>query len=235
MIKSISLLARPAHLSHDDFVRHWVDVHVPMSHQVPGLAGYTISHIAETLTHPHAPLIRMPREIDGIAETWADNTEAQSRMAASPAAQTWFADGATFIGHIKSFRTEETVFINPVRGPAPVVKAISFIARKDSYSLDAFLRHWIDIHGTMALTVPGLRGFVLSRIIAEPSRADVPTMPISPSIDGIAEAWFDSHEARLQMAQTQEAQRWFADGGLFIGQITSYLTTEQVVIAPSGG
>ena len=31
------------------------------------------------------------------------------------------------------------------------------------------------------------------------------------------------------------AQRWFADGGLFIGQITSYLTTEQVVIPPSEG
>ena len=72
MIKSISLLARRAHLSHDDFVRHWVDVHVPMSHQVPGLVGYTISHIAETLTHPHAPLIRIPREIDGIAGHAAD-------------------------------------------------------------------------------------------------------------------------------------------------------------------
>ena len=28
-----------------------------------------------------SPLIRMPREIDGIAETWADSTEAQARMA----------------------------------------------------------------------------------------------------------------------------------------------------------
>jgi uncharacterized protein (TIGR02118 family) len=235
MIKSISLLARRDHLSHDQFVLHWVDIHVPMSHEVPGLSGYAISHITDTLTHPHAPLIQMPREIDGIAETWADSTEAQARMAASPEAQAWFADGAKFIGHVKSFRTEETTVIKPVRGPAPIVKAISFIARKKSYSPEAFLRHWIDIHGTMALTVPGLRGFVLSRIIAEPNRPDVPTMELNPPIDGIAEAWFDSHDARLQMAQTAEAQRWFADGGLFIGQITSYLTTEQVVIPPPGG
>ncbi len=74
----------------------------------PGLGGYAISHITDTLTHPHAPLIQMPREIDGIAETWADSTEAQARMAASSEAQTWFADGAKFIGHVKSFRTEET-------------------------------------------------------------------------------------------------------------------------------
>ena len=235
MIKSISLLARRDHLSHDDFVRHWVDIHVPMSHQVPGLRGYAISHITGTLTHPHAPLIRMPREIDGIAETWADSTQAQARLAASPEAQTWFADGAKFIGHIKSYRTEETVFIRPVRGPAPVVKAIAFIVRKDSYSREAFLHHWMDIHGPMALGVPGLRGFVLSRIIGEPTRPDVPSMDIDPPIDGIAEAWFDSPEAREKLAQSPEAQRWFADGGLFIGQITSYLTTEQVVIAPPDG
>jgi uncharacterized protein (TIGR02118 family) len=232
MIKSISLLARRPHLSHDGFVRHWVDIHVPMSNQVPGLSGYAISHIDGTMTHPHAPLIQMPQEIDGIAETWADSAEAQAKMAASAEAQTWFADGAKFIGGVKSFRTEETTFIKPVRGLSPVVKAISFIVRKSSYSHDAFLRHWMDIHGTMAIGVPGLRGFVLSRIISEPTRPDVPTMQINPPIDGIAEAWFDSAEARIKMAQSPEAQRWFADGGLFIGQITSYTTTEQVVIAP---
>jgi uncharacterized protein (TIGR02118 family) len=232
VIKSIGLLARRDHLSHADFVRHWVDIHVPMSHQVPGLSGYTISRIDDTLPHPHAPLITMPCQIDGIAETWSDSVEAQARMAASSQAQTWFADGAKFIGHVKSFRTEETVFIEPKRGPAPVVKAISFIARKPNYTHDAFLRHWMDIHGTMARDVSGLCGFVLSRIIAQPTRPDVPAMEISPKIDGIAEAWFDNAEARVQMAQSPEAQRWFADGGLFIGQITTYLTTEQIVIPP---
>jgi uncharacterized protein (TIGR02118 family) len=232
MIKTISLLARRDHLSHDEFVRHWVDIHVPMSHHVPQLAAYAISHITDTLVHPHAPLISLPREIDGIAETWAGDADAQARMAASSQAQNWFADGAKFIGHIKTWRTEESAFINPVRGTSPIVKVISFIARKDTFSHAAFLQHWIDIHGTMSLGLPGLRGFVLSRIIGEPTRPDVPSMDISPPIDGIAEAWFDNSEARLQMTQSAEAQRWFADGGLFIGQITSYVTTEQVVIAP---
>src|SRR5438270_9423704 len=93
----------------------------------------------------------------------------------------------------------------------------------------------MDIHGTMALTVPGLRGFVLSLILAEPTRPDVPSMQVTPAIDGIAEAWFDSQQARVKLAESPEAQRWFADGGLFIGQITSYLTTEQVVIPPPEG
>jgi uncharacterized protein (TIGR02118 family) len=181
------------------------------------------------------PCYGKPTLIDGIAETWSDDAEAQAKMTASPEAQTWFADGAKFIGHIKSYRAEETVFIKPVRGPAPVVKAISFIVRKAGYSHEAFLHHWMDIRGTMARDVPGLRGFVLSRIIAEPTRPDVPTMEITPTIDGIAETWFDSADARTAMAQTPEARRWFLDGGLFIGQITTYLTTEQIVIPPPSG
>jgi hypothetical protein len=96
----------------------------------------------------------------------------------------------------------------------------------------SFLRHWIDIHDTMALGVPGLRGFVLWRITSEPTRPDVPGMQINPPIGRIAEAWFDSADVRIKMAQSPEAQRWFADGGLFIGQITSNTTTEQAVIAP---
>ena len=86
MIETISLLARRDRLSHDDFVRHWVDIHVPMSDQVPGLRGYAISHITDTLAHPHAPLIRMPREIDGIAEAWFDSPKAREKLAQSPEA-----------------------------------------------------------------------------------------------------------------------------------------------------
>src|ERR1700759_3845149 len=102
MIKMIALWARRDQLSHQQFVRHWVDIHVPMSHQVPGLDGYAISHITDTLQHPHAPLIDMPRASDGIAVTSAQSIETQTRMAASPQAQTWCADGAKFIGHVKS-------------------------------------------------------------------------------------------------------------------------------------
>ena len=37
MIKSLSLLTRRAGLSHDEFVRHWVETHAPLAHAVPGV------------------------------------------------------------------------------------------------------------------------------------------------------------------------------------------------------
>ena len=50
-------------------------------------------------------------EIDGIAELWYDNSAAMEHANASPEAKALHADGALFIGRIKSFITEEKVII----------------------------------------------------------------------------------------------------------------------------
>src|SRR5262249_53460559 len=51
MIKSISLLTRKAWMTHDQFVRHWVEVHAPLA-LVPGLRRYVQSHIVDERTRP---------------------------------------------------------------------------------------------------------------------------------------------------------------------------------------
>jgi uncharacterized protein (TIGR02118 family) len=45
MLKSISLLTRKAGLSHEEFVKHWLEVHAPLAYAVPGLRRYLQSHI----------------------------------------------------------------------------------------------------------------------------------------------------------------------------------------------
>jgi len=47
MIKSVSLLTRKAGLSHEEFVKHWLEVHAPLAHTVPGLRRYVQSHIVK--------------------------------------------------------------------------------------------------------------------------------------------------------------------------------------------
>jgi EthD domain len=54
-------------------------------------------------------------EVDGIAETWYDDLAAMERANASAEAKALHADGALFIGGIKSFITEEKVIIPPER------------------------------------------------------------------------------------------------------------------------
>ena len=36
MIKSVGLLTRKAGLSHEEFVKHWLEVQAPLAHAVPG-------------------------------------------------------------------------------------------------------------------------------------------------------------------------------------------------------
>jgi uncharacterized protein (TIGR02118 family) len=109
MIKSISLLTRRDGLSHEDFVKHWVEVHAPLAHAVPGLRRYVQSHIVGERRRPDIRTTDV--DVDGIAETWYDDRAAMERANASPEARALHADGALFIGRIKSFIAAEKVII----------------------------------------------------------------------------------------------------------------------------
>jgi uncharacterized protein (TIGR02118 family) len=109
VIKSIALLIRKDGLTHAQFVRHWVDVHAPLAHAVPGLRRYVQSHIVEERRRPDIPSLE--GEIDGIAELWYDDRESMARALATPEAKALYADGALFIGRIKTFTVEEHVIV----------------------------------------------------------------------------------------------------------------------------
>jgi uncharacterized protein (TIGR02118 family) len=109
MVKSISLLTRKPGITREEFIRHWVDQHAPLAHAVPGLRRYVLSLIEEEPTRPDIPTQEM--QVDGIAELWYDDMQALRRGVASAEAQRLRADGALFIGRIKTFVTVENVII----------------------------------------------------------------------------------------------------------------------------
>ena len=109
MIKSISLLTRKDGMTHDEFMRHWIAVHAPLAHAVPGLRRYVQSHIVEERVRPDIQATAV--DVDGIAELWYDDRDSMARALASPEARALHADGALFIGRIKTFTVEEHVVI----------------------------------------------------------------------------------------------------------------------------
>jgi len=109
MVKSISLLTRKPGMTHEQFMTHWVEIHAPLAHAVPGLRRYVQSHIREQPTRPDIPTMEV--DVDGIAELWYDDRAAMARAHASPEAQALFADGALFIGRIKAFVVAEKVIV----------------------------------------------------------------------------------------------------------------------------
>lgn len=113
MLKMIALLTRKQGLSHDAFVRYWVEVHAPLAHGVPELRRYVQSHIVGEQTRPDIPTTEVA--VDGIAELWFDDRAALERAHASIEMRRLLADGATFIGSIKTFFVEEREIVAPQR------------------------------------------------------------------------------------------------------------------------
>ena len=110
-----------------------------------------------------------------------------------------------------------------------MIKSLSLLVRKDGMTHEQFMKHWVQIHGPLALKVPGLRRYVQSHIRDERRRADIPALGVE--VDGIAETWYDDADAMARAASTPEMKALHADGALFIGRIQSFITHEHVVIA----
>ena len=119
--------------------------------------------------------------------------------------------------------------INPNRGETPImIKTIGLLTRKDGWTHEQFMKHWIEIHAPLALAVPGLRRYVQNHIQAERTRADITETTVE--IDGVAELWFDDQAALEAAALTPEMKALHADGAKFIGRIKSYVVEEKFII-----
>ena len=110
MIKRASLLARKPDISHEEFVKHWVEVHAPMARACPGISRYTLTIIKSSSARKDVAAFEI--QVDGIAELWFKNEAAFDLYQNSPATKRLRDDGATFIGREIDFVTEEKVVIS---------------------------------------------------------------------------------------------------------------------------
>jgi hypothetical protein len=171
-------------------------------------------------------------DFDGIEQLWFDDAGSCAAAMASPAGLRWRAGAAAFIGAQRGFVTDETWQVALPTGPRPGVKSFTAIRRRADATPDAFQHAWRVVHGGMAATVPLLRGFVLSGILGEQPREDIPPLRMTLPLDGIAESWCDDMQARRAMVVSPEAQHWFADGATFLGQVRTVLLRETVIAPP---
>jgi len=109
MIKSLSLLTRKDGLSHEAFIEHWVNVHAPMVRAVPEVRRYVLSFISSQPARADVPTLDV--DVDCIAELWYDDVASMERAAKSAAMLRVRADGASYLGRIKTFIMEEKVVI----------------------------------------------------------------------------------------------------------------------------
>jgi uncharacterized protein (TIGR02118 family) len=102
-----------------------------------------------------------------------------------------------------------------------MLKVMSLMKRKEGISYDEY-RHWImNEHPTLAMKMPGLRGY---RVNA-PEKEN----PEAP-YDSISEMWFDSAEARAAAMATEAGKAAGGDAAAHCASRFHLLVEEKVLI-----
>jgi uncharacterized protein (TIGR02118 family) len=110
VMKRASLLQRKAGISHEEFVKHWVEIHAPMARACPGIGRYALTIVKSTAARKDVAPYEI--QVDGIAEMWFKSQADFDAYSNSPATKRLRDDGATFIGREIDFVTEEKVIIS---------------------------------------------------------------------------------------------------------------------------
>jgi hypothetical protein len=111
-LKIMTLISRKPDMTHEAFVRHVLDVHGPLSRNVPGLGGYVMSEILRSSSMPGLPPVPGLGEIDIIGESWLPEDPAQ-RTPDTPERRAWLADGAASFGSFRRYAMVEHIFVPP--------------------------------------------------------------------------------------------------------------------------
>jgi uncharacterized protein (TIGR02118 family) len=72
-----------------------------------------------------------------------------------------------------------------------MIKVIGTAYRRDDFTMEQFIRYWLDVHAPLSAKAPGLRGYVVSEVLRR-TRGGL-------EADAFVEQWFDD-EATLDAA-----------------------------------
>jgi len=222
MINAITLLRRKPNLSVDEFQRHWQTDHARIITRLPGVQRYVQSHPICDYYQGRDPVY------DGIAELWAEDSQAFRDIAASEVYAEVQMDEEKFLDRtaIALVLTEEHLI---KEGPIANehVKRIQLFRRRPKLSVDEFQNYWRDTYGPMLAQLP-----LLDRYVQCHARSGGYAKGWQPAYDGFDVSWFRSADA-LHHALNSEAYartRSEQENFLATGECPQLLAREFVVM-----
>jgi uncharacterized protein (TIGR02118 family) len=222
MVKAVAFFKRRAGMAVEEFQTYWRTRHPDVVTKLGGVHRYVQSHTRLGAYRNGEPVY------DGIAELWFEDTAAMRALRDTPEMAAVQADEARFIDRstMGLIITDDHVVKD---GPAlpGTAKGIGFVRRKPGMSVEAFQRHWREVHGPLGAAIPTLLRYVQSH-----TRPSGYAGGREPAWDGIAIIWFEDPAALRAATATPEWGRAKADDVNFIapGPVSFIVTTEHVII-----
>jgi len=113
MLKRLVVLIRKSGFSHEQFIRHWVDVHAPLAKRVTGGARkYCQLYVMRALAN-RADLPTLGVEIDGFSESWFDDAAHLGRSLDVPGGAELARDNRVYV------ETSKLIFYKEIEIKAP--------------------------------------------------------------------------------------------------------------------
>ena len=222
MIKAVTYLKRRPGMAVDKFQTYWREQHPDVVKKLPGLRRYIQSHTRLGAYAKGEPVY------DGIAEVWFDDSKALRAIQGTPEMKAVQDDEANFIDRATMglIITDDYVIKDGPVKPG-MAKGIGFVKRKPGMPVEAFQRHWREVHGPLGLTVPNLRRYEQShtRLAAYKDGRE-------PKWDGVSITWFDDSKALRAAMQSLEFRKVQTDDPNFItpGPVPFIITTEHLIV-----
>jgi len=215
-----ALFNRRPDLSAEAFRRHWLDVHAPLAHRLPGLGSYRQNHIVERL-HEDA---RSPvQAIDGIAQLSFPSVAAMEVSDASPEYAACKLDIPKFQGGITILVIEADEI---VPGPQAPAKLLWVSTRRPSAAPEGLRQRWLSVQREAGRDVPGCRRYVQNFVTdrGHPVAAGVPSGD-PEGAEAVGEMWFDdAAHARAAFASPAGRRLLFEDE--LLAPVAVYLVEE---------
>lgn len=188
-------------LTREQAGRYWTDVHAPMADGLRDMVRYVQSHVTGAIdaAHGDAP------DFDGYAcEWWRDRASFEAGMR-TPQWREIVEDGPK-VFDASSLQGRSVVVRERVvrEGPTAPYKLAFFVRFKDGLDPSAAARHWLNVHGPLALRQPEVVRYVQNLVVGSIA-ADGAITPQRARFDGLAELWFEDEEAWRSCHRTPAA------------------------------
>lgn len=227
MIHQLIFAAPKPGMSEKEFQRYWREKHAPIASKIPQIKRYLVAS--------RIPLNEKEKPVfSGVAEIWLENEKEElESLQSKEFLQGARVDEPNWAAFWQTLALDTTSHVlvegEVLQKPSNLVKVFTLLRRKPGISLSDFRQYWLETHGSLVSSLPGVRRYLQCHVndglygIGE------------PRFDGVEQVWFDDTKSiEKMMDSAQYKEKVLPDLANFVElkYIFSFAADEYWVIGP---
>lgn len=235
-LKAIYLARFREDLTREQAGRYWTEVHAPMTDDLGDMVGYVQNHVVGPVARPGSGGDEHEPGFDGYACEWWRSRE---HYEAGMATDLWQAivDDGPLVFDVSWFRGMSVVVDERVvlDGPPDAgTHKLAFIVRfKAGIAREDAARHWLEVHGPLALRQPGVVRYVQNLVSGAIGDGGAIGPASGAAFDGLAEVWFEDAAAWARARESAAGEALHRDSFEFLdmdaGESEAATVVERVI------